>query len=72
NGTNNLFHQLKSLSRLYSELDSELSIIRGRMHKVIQLTFPELERMFTSKSDLFLNFVQLFPHPDCILGLSKT
>ncbi|EEM68342.1 MULTISPECIES: IS110 family transposase [Bacillus cereus group] len=71
-GTDNLFYQLKSFSRLYSELDSELSIIRGRMHKVIQLTFPELERMFTSKSDLFLNFVQLFPHPDCILGLSKT
>jgi len=39
---------------------------------VIQLTFSELERMFTSKSDLFLNFVQLFPHPDCVLGLSKT
>lgn len=60
-GTDNLFYQLKFLSRLYSELDSELSIIRGRMHKVIQLTFPELERMFTSKSDLFLNFSQLFP-----------
>ncbi|EJP84206.1 IS110 family transposase [Bacillus cereus] len=71
-GTDNLFYQLKSLSRLYSELDDELSIIRGRMHKVIQLTFPELERIFTSKSDLFLNFVQLFPHPDCVLGLSKT
>lgn len=71
-GTDNLFYQLKSLSRLYSELDDELSIIRGRMHKVIQLTFPELERIFTSRSDLFLNFVQLFPHPDCVLGLSKT
>lgn len=70
--TDNLFYQLKSLSRLYSELDDELSIIRGRMHKVIQLTFPELERIFTSKSDLFLNFVQLFLHPDCVLGLSKT
>ncbi len=33
-GTENLFFQLKSLSRLYSEL----SIIRGRMHKVIQLS----------------------------------
>lgn len=71
-GTDNLFYQLKSLSRLYSELDGELSMIRSRMHKVIQLTFPELERMFTSRSDLFLNFVQLFPHPDCVLGLSKT
>ncbi|PFF53491.1 IS110 family transposase [Bacillus thuringiensis] len=70
--TDNLFYQLKSLSRLYSELDDELSIIRGRMHKVIQLTFPELEIIFTSKSDLFLNFVQLFPHPDYVLGLSKT
>ena len=28
--------------------------------------------MFTSKSELFLNFVQLFPHPDCVLSLSKT
>jgi len=71
-GTNHIFHQLKSLSRFYSELDGELSVIRSRMHKVIQLTFPELEKMFTSKSDLFLNFVQLFPHPDCVLGLSKT
>ncbi|EOP46176.1 MULTISPECIES: IS110 family transposase [Bacillus cereus group] len=71
-GTDNLFYQLKSLSRLYSELDGELSMIRSRMHKVIQLTFPELERMFTSRSDLFLNFVQLFPHPDCVLALSKT
>ncbi len=42
------------------------------MHKVLQLTFPELERIFTSRSDLFLNFVQLFTHPDCVLGLSKT
>ncbi|MFK4480972.1 transposase [Bacillus sp. RC206] len=71
-GTDHLFHQLKSLSRFYSELDGELSMIRSRMHKVIQLTFPELEKMFTSKSDLFLNFVQLFPHPDCVLNLSKT
>ncbi|HDR7002445.1 TPA: IS110 family transposase [Bacillus cereus] len=71
-GTNHIFHQLKSLSRFYSELDGELSVIRSRMHKVIQLTFPELEKMFTSKSELFLNFVQLFPHPDCVLSLSKT
>ncbi|MFJ8415659.1 IS110 family transposase [Bacillus paramycoides] len=70
--TDHLFHQLKSLSRFYSELDGELSMIRSRMHKVIQLTFPELEKMFTSKSDLFLNFVQLFPHPDCVLNLSRT
>ncbi|PEE35877.1 IS110 family transposase [Bacillus pseudomycoides] len=70
--TDHLFYQLKSLSRFYSELDDELSVIRSRMHKVIQLTFPELEQIFTIKSDLFLNFVQLFPHPDLIKNLSKT
>lgn len=42
------------------------------MHKVIQLTFPELEQIFMTKSDLFLNFVQLFPHPDFVQNLSKT
>ncbi|PGW56026.1 IS110 family transposase [Bacillus thuringiensis] len=70
--TGPLFDQLKSLSRFYSELDDELSIIRNRMHKVLQLTFPELERIFTTKSDLFLKFIQLFPHPDLIQNLSKT
>ncbi|WNS78608.1 IS110 family transposase [Domibacillus sp. DTU_2020_1001157_1_SI_ALB_TIR_016] len=71
-GSDELLHQLKSLSRYYSELDDELSVIRSRMHKVIQLTFPELEKIFTSKSELFLNMVQLFPHPELIQGLSKT
>ncbi|MED2766072.1 IS110 family transposase [Bacillus thuringiensis] len=70
--TDTLFSQLKSLSRFYDELDDELSVIRNRMHKVVQLTFPELEQIFTTKTELFLNFVQLFPHPDYVQGLSKT
>jgi transposase len=32
-GTDDLFHQLKSLSRFYSEFDDELSVIRGGMRK---------------------------------------
>lgn len=69
---NDVYHQLKKLSRHYGELDDELSIIRGRLHKVIQETFPEIETIFTSKSELFLNVVQLYPHPDLILNHSKT
>ena len=42
------------------------------MHKVVQITFPELEKIFTSKSELFLNVAQLFPHPDIVLTYSKT
>lgn len=70
--SDSVFEQLKSLSRFYSELDDELTVIRNRLHKVMQETFPELETIFTRKSDLFLNIAQLFPHPDFLIGHSKT
>lgn len=62
-----VYRQLKGLSRHYAELDDELSVIRNRLHKVIQETFPEMEQVFRSKSGLFLNVVQLYPHPDLSL-----
>ncbi len=67
-----VYEQMKGLSRHYGELDDELSVVRNRLHKVIQVTFPELEKIFTSKSELFLNVAQLFPHPDIVLTYSKT
>ncbi|RTR31470.1 IS110 family transposase [Robertmurraya yapensis] len=70
--SDSVFDQLKSLSRFYSELDDELTVIRNRLHKVMQETFPELETIFTRKSDLFLNIAQLFPHPDFLIGHSNT
>lgn len=70
--TDDVYRQLKGLSRHYSELDDELGVVRNRMHKVIQVTFPQLETIFIRKSDLFLNIAQLFPHPDIVLNCSKT
>lgn len=69
---NNYFDQMRALSRYYHDLDEELKVIRGRMHTLLQLTFPELESLFTQKSELFLNILQLFPHADCVKQLSKT
>lgn len=66
------FNQMRSLSRYYEELDEERTVFRGRMHSLIQLTFPEIEALFTQKSELFLNILQLFPHPDYVKHLSKT
>jgi Transposase. len=66
------FDQMRALSRYYAEIDEELSTIRSRMHTLLQLTFPELESLFTQKSELFLNIVQLFPHPDYVKLLSET
>ncbi|SIS64544.1 Transposase [Salimicrobium flavidum] len=70
--TDNRFHQLKQLSRYYNELNEELSVVRNRLHRALQETFPEIEAMFTTKSHLFLNVIQLFPHPDLVLLHSRT
>ena len=40
--------------------------------KSLSRYYSELEKIFTSKSELFLNMVQLFPHPEFLQGLSKT
>ncbi len=42
------------------------------MHAILQLSFPELERLFSTRSALFLNIVQLYPHPYEVLTCSKT
>lgn len=70
--TDDIYRQLKRLSRHYDELDDELGVVRSRLHKVFQETFPELETIFKTKSELFLNVVQLFPHPELILAHSRT
>lgn len=67
-----LYRQLKKLSRHYADLDTELTVVRGRLHTELQLTFPELSELFSTKSYLFLQLVQLFPHPDLVLAHSKT
>lgn len=66
------FDQMRAFSRYYHDLDEERKVIRCRMHTLLQLTFPELESLFTQKSELFLNILQLFPHADCVKSLSKT
>ena len=45
--SDDVYRQLKGLSRHYSELDNELAVVRSRMHKVTQVTFPQLENIFT-------------------------
>lgn len=70
--SSNVYRQLKKLSRHYAHLDNELTIVRGRLHTELQLTFPELVELFTTKSNLFIELVILFPHPDLILKHSKT
>jgi transposase len=66
------YQQMRGLTRYYDEVDSEITHLYRRLHAILQLSFPELERLFTKRSALFLNIVQLYPHPDEVLVHSKT
>lgn len=66
------YEEMRSLSRHYAELEQEIVRLRTRMHALVQMTFPELEQLFTRTSDLYLSMIQLFPHPDRVTVLSRT
>ncbi|MBW3492081.1 IS110 family transposase [Bacillus sp. FDAARGOS_1420] len=66
------YQQMRGLTRYYDELDIEITHLYSRLHAILQLSFPELEQLFTKRSALFLNIVQLYPHPDEVLAHSKT
>lgn len=66
------YEQMRALTRYYDEVDTEITHLWSRIHAVLQLSFPELEKVITPRSALFLNIVQLYPHPENLLAHSKT
>lgn len=66
------YEQMRAFTRYYDEIDTEMNHLRNRMHAILQLSFPELEKLMTPSSALFLNIVQLYPHPELLLAHSKT
>ena len=66
------YEQMRAFSRYYDEIDEEMVMLRSRMHAILHMSFPELEKVFTPSSALFLNIVQLYPHPALVLADSKT
>ncbi|WP_342473200.1 IS110 family transposase [Metasolibacillus sp. FSL H7-0170] len=66
------YEQMRGLTRYYDEIDEEITRLKSRMHALLHLSFPELEALITPSSALFLNIVQLYPHPALLLAHSKT
>lgn len=65
------YEQMRALGRYYEDIEKELGQHSNRLHAFLQLSFPMLEKVFSKSSILFLNIVQLFPHPAYLGGLSK-
>nr|WP_106780367.1 IS110 family transposase [Lysinibacillus timonensis] len=66
------YEQMRAMTRYYDEIEEEIILLKSRMHAILHLSFPELEQLITPSSALFLNIVQLYPHPELLLVHSKT
>lgn len=65
-----VYRDLMNLSRFYQEINSDLVSAKNRLHRVLQLTFPEAEQVLSNpEGKLYWNLVQRYPHPDLLAGL---
>ncbi|MGG5343676.1 IS110 family transposase [Enterococcus sp. AZ192] len=68
-----IYEESHDLARFYQEIEAEIKRLRMYLHTALQLSFPELERLFSNRlSKLSLNLIELFPHPECLAGFSQT
>lgn len=65
------FEQMRALGRYYEDLEKEIRHHYNRLHAFLQLSFPLLEKVLTKNSALFLNIVQLYPHPARLLRTTE-
>ncbi|HEL1542150.1 TPA: IS110 family transposase [Streptococcus suis] len=67
-----VYQNLRTLSRFYQNLTEDIVRAKNRLHKVLQVTFPELETILSTPSgQQYWNLVIDFPCKDFVLELSK-
>lgn len=68
-----LYQDLRDLSRFYQEVEEEIKRTRMHLHNCLQLVFPELEQFFSNQINLYApTVISLFPHPDLVLRSTPT
>ena len=67
-----VYQNLRDLSRFYQNLTEDIVRAKNRLHKVLQVTFPEMEAILsTPTGQQYWNLVALFPCKDFVLDLGK-
>ena len=67
-----VYQSLRDLSRFYQNLTEDMVRAKNRLHKVLQVTFPELEKILTTPTgQQYWNLVIAFPCKDFVLDLSN-
>lgn len=67
------YSELHDLERTYQDYNEDVVRAKNRLHKALQLTFPELEHVL-SKTDgvLYWHLVERFAHPALVLKYDAT
>ncbi|MCK4054869.1 IS110 family transposase [Streptococcus suis] len=67
-----VYQNLRDLSRFYQNLTEDIVRAKNRLHKALQVTFPELENILsTPTGEQYWNLIITFPCKDFVLDLSK-
>ncbi|MGT2787957.1 IS110 family transposase, partial [Streptococcus loxodontisalivarius] len=66
-----VYQNLRDLSRFYQNLTEDIVRTKNRLHKVLQVTFPELENLLASQGEQYWNLVMTFPRKDLVLELER-
>ncbi len=67
------YQELRSLSRFYKNLTEDIVRTKNRLHKVLQVTFPELESLLsTPTGEQYWNLVMAFPCKEFVLSLTQS
>lgn len=68
-----VYEQLHDLSRFYQEVSRDVVNHKNRLHRALQLTFPQLESLFSNtNNELYWTIVNHFACPSRALKLSAT
>ena len=68
-----VYQHLRDLSRFYQNMNEGLVRAKNRLYKVLQVTFPELEKLLsTPTGEQYWNLVMAFPCKEFVLSLSQS
>lgn len=68
-----IYQYLRDLSRFYQNLTEDIVRTKNRLHKVLQVTFPELESLLsTPTGEQYWNLVMAFPCKEFVLDQTNS
>ena len=72
-GQEEVYQNLRDLNRFYQNLTEDMVRTKNRLHKTLQVTFPELEQLLAAPTgEQYWNLVSSFPSKDFVLDLSPS